>query len=167
MRSVAVVPLVGIIVAVSVPLLRHVEKRRHENTALEGLQQVRAAQDAFKARASGYAIDLTSLITACGRGKPMLAGDVLTDLEDAGYRLQLRAAAGAALTGRDCHGRPLVDDYYVATAPVDASEAAQQAFAARAGGSVYLFLDGIAPREVEMLSGLATPVELRDTFRIP
>ena len=160
------IPLGVIVVAVGAPLWRHVEKGRDERAAIEAVLRVREAQDRFQRRTGGYATELSSLTVGCD-GVHELSEEALLGLNRAGYALQLRASEAAAVIARDCRGRPLSDDYYVAAAPVDASRPGQQAFSARSQGDVFLFYDGIAPRESEMNSGLATPLAQRDTFKIP
>jgi hypothetical protein len=159
------IPFAIVVLAVGVPLQRSVQQGRDERAALEAVASVREAQDRFHRLSGGFATELTSLTTGCG-GTPELSTQVLANLDRAGYTLQLRAAGSAIVVGRDCHGR-LADDYYVAAAPRDASGARRQAFAARARGDMFLFYDGVAPREPEMSNGLATPAAQRGTFKIP
>jgi hypothetical protein len=162
-----VIPLLGIIVAAGVPLGRYAAGRQHEDVAVRLLQRVLEAQASFKEGAPGYATAVESLVTGCGDRAAALAPATLDELQQAGYALELRAAAGAATVGRDCLGRQVADDYYVALAPGSPSEPARLAFAARRDGSVFVFFDGIAPREAEMSSGLATPLHRVGSFKIP
>ena len=162
-----VLPLVGGIIAAAVPLVRYAHMRRDERVAIDVMAQMHGAQVAFQRRAGGFATDETSLTTRCDGHEPALSRDVLGRLEAAGYGLQVRAAEGAGVTGRDCLGRDVATDYYVAIAPLSPATRARQAFASRGDGRVYLFVDGLAPRERDMTSGLATPLEARDSFRIP
>ena len=162
------VPLLGTVVAIAFPLTRYVEKRRHEQTAIDVLQEVRRGQETFRQQWGGYATDIATLGAACGSVKPALDQAALTRLHDHGYRLSLRAARGAAvLETRDCRGHALTTDFYAAAEPIDAGEAGQQAFAARASGDVQLSYDGLAPNEAHMAAGLSTPLSQRATFRIP
>ncbi len=160
------IPLGVIVVAVAAPLWRHVEKGRGEQAAIDAVLKVREAQDRFQRRTGGYATELSSLTRGCN-GVQELSEEVLLGLSRAGYGLRLRASEGAAIAAQDCLGHPLSDDYYVAAAPVDASRPGQQAFSARSRGELFLFYDGIAPRESEIDSGLATPLAKRETFKIP
>jgi type II secretory pathway pseudopilin PulG len=167
MRALSVViPIVGIVFMAGVPLWRYAERERNERGAIDALHAVHAAQRAYRAAGSGYATDIAALSAPCGGVAP-LAGDVLERLAAFGYTVRLRAAEGARATGSDCQGRGTSSDYYLAASPVSAHTAARQAFAGRADGRLYLFVDGIAPREADMDGGLATPVELRESFRIP
>jgi hypothetical protein len=162
-----VIPIVGIVVACGVPLVRYALAERYERTAIDVLQRVQQAQAAFRDRSGGYASDVASLTTPCTRGDVSLSPDVLSTLSAAGYALALRPAAGTGVVGQDCHGRDLVQDYYITAAPISVVVAARQAFAGRRDGRLYLFFDGVPPREEDMASGLATPLELRESFRIP
>jgi type II secretory pathway pseudopilin PulG len=156
----------GIAAAIAVPLVRHIQKQRHEELAIGVLQEVRAAQERFRSVATGYATDIASLLRGCPGETPALDATLITRLDRAGYVLHVRAATGAATAGGGPCGE-LTDDYYVAVAPLSATEAGQQAFAARAHTAVYLFYDGIAPREADFETGLATPLDERARFKIP
>jgi hypothetical protein len=79
----------------------------------------------------------------------------------------LRAAEGAAVADTDCRGHQLAHDYYVAAVPLSSDVPARQAVASRGDGRILLFHDGIAPREEDFATGLPTPVEARETFKIP
>ena len=154
-------------VAVAIPLARHVQKQRRESTAVAVLEAVRAAQERFHSASGGYATGVESLVDGCA-DPPALDADWLSRQDHIGYGLQIRAAEGAAtLERRDCNGQPIAADYYVAAAPVDAGQAAQEAFAARSHSGVYLFYDGLAPREADIDSGLATAVAEQAAFKIP
>jgi hypothetical protein len=168
MRWVAVVvPLVGTLVAAGVPLVRYALMERHEQTAIAVLQRVQEAQAAFQRRAGGYASRIESLTIACEGGEPLLRDDGLAALAGAGYSFTLRPADRARALVRDCHGHDIVSDYYVAAAPSSPAVAARQAFAGRADQPLHFFVDGIAPLERDIERGLATPLALRESFRIP
>ena len=168
MRAVLLVPLVGTLVAVGVPLTRYVERQRHEQTAIEIVQEVRGAQRTFKQSTGGYATRVEALTAGCGSGPAPLPMAALERLAGAGYGVLVRAAAGAqSAQTTACGGEVMASDYYVAVAPLDAGAAGQQAFAARADGETHLFYDGLPPSEASMASGLATPLSQRATFRIP
>jgi hypothetical protein len=161
------VPLVGILTAAGVPLARYALMERHERTAVAVLQRVQAAQAQFHRRAGGYASDAASLTTACPGETPVLPAESVQALGAAGYTLTVRPAQGAAAVGMDCHGRAVVADYYVAAAPTSSRVAAREAFAGRGDGRLYVFFDGLAPREADLGTGLATPLDARDALRIP
>ena len=163
---VALVPAVGIVLAMAVPLLLHVAKQRDEQVAVDVLRQVHAVQQAFRAHGAGYAINIDSLTTPCPGSNGALSAGSLSQLASVGYALQLRMADAATLTGRDCHGRPVASDYYMAVAPLSAA-AAQEAYAGRSDGHVYLFFDGVPPREADMDDGLAVVLSERESFKIP
>jgi hypothetical protein len=160
-------PLVGTLVAAAVPLVRYARMQRDEGVAIDVMARVQGAQAAFQRLTGGFATDAASLTRACEGSEPVLAPDVLSGLTAAGYGLLLRAAEGAIIGGRDCLGRDLASDYYAAVAPLSPETVARQAFASRGDGRIYLFVDGLAPRERDMASGLATPLEARDSFKIP
>lgn len=166
-----VVPLMGTLVMVAVPLIRHTQKTRAEAAAATFVGQVQIAQRAFRVAHGddGYASSLASLNTPCpGRTDGHLTPSAVTALIDAGYAATLRPAAGAVAGSPDCHGRPLSSDYYVAVAPRSIDAAGQQAFAAVAAGPICVFFDGIAPVEADMADGgLATRLDALDAFTIP
>jgi type II secretory pathway pseudopilin PulG len=160
------VPVLGMLVAASVPLVRHTATQRDERTAIEVLAQVQAAQEAYRRGTGGYATAVASLMQPCVASAP-LPESALTRLARAGYVVSMRAATGAAAAGNDCHAREIVTDYYVAVAPASAATLGREAFARRGSGDVYLFVDGVAPREADIDSGLATPLPQRESFKIP
>jgi hypothetical protein len=162
-----VFPVVGTMVTASVPVTQHVTRQRHEQAAVDIMRQVHAAQLAFRQRWGGYATDVASLTTPCPSSAPVLSAAQVSYLEERGYALELRAAQGARDAGRDCRGRAVVDDYYLAAAPSSAYEVAQKAFGGRADGRLFVFFDGIAPRETDMSAGLATPLDAVEAFKIP
>lgn len=163
----AVIPAAGIVVAAAIPLAIYAVRDRHERVAIEAVQQVQRAQEVFRAQAGAYASHHESLMTPCGSDAAALGPAPLRALAEAGYVLSLRPARGAVVSGQDCHGRPLVSDYYVSAAPRSAATMARQAVAATGSSRLFLFYDGVAPRETDIESGLATPVETRESFKIP
>lgn len=166
-RAIVVVPLLGILLGIAAPLARYAQGRRHEQTAIDVLERVRAAQDAIHRRTGGYAITLPGLSTACSAG-PAFDADAVEALTAAGYGLTVRSAIGAAqVAAPDCGGPALASDYYAAAAPLGPSQPGLQAFAATAQGDVYLAYDGLAPTESDIARGLATPLSQRAAFKIP
>lgn len=161
------VPLVGILVAAGVPLARYAAKQRDEAAIVRSLRQVQVAQERFRAAVGAYATDVASLAAGCPEGVASLALAVFDELDRAGYVLLLRAAEGALATGQDCHGRPTASDYYVAAAPQTAWTAADKAFAGRADGQLFIFFDGVPPREADMTGGLAVSIDAVESFKIP
>jgi hypothetical protein len=162
-----IVPLVGIAVAASAPLVRYAARERHEQTAIRVVRQVHEAQLALRSRTGGFATELSSLVAPCAGASAVVAPQIIEQLTGAEYRLDLRAAAGAATAGVDCEGRPLVTDYFVTATPVAPWAAARQAVGGRGDGRLFLFHDGVAPREIDIENGLVTPVEARRSFKIP
>jgi hypothetical protein len=159
-------------VIASIPIVSYVRKINAESRAVGFLGHVQAAQEAFR-NGSGrgaYASDLSSLTTACaGETGAVLSEGELTDAIGAGYETVLRPASDAETRGVDCHGRPTVSNYYASAQPRSADVAPRQAFAVTASaGEVYVFFDGLAPREDDMKpGGLATPLASLETFKIP
>ena len=161
------VPILGTCVAAGLPLARYVEKQRHEAIAVSTFRLIHDAQQQHRATSGGYAIELATLATACPGNVAALPADTFDDLAGAGYVLELRAAIDATPSGRDCHGRPMATDYYVSARPRTARESAEKAFASRADGKVFVFVDGVPPRESDMTSGLPITVDELDSFKIP
>ena len=162
-----VVPAVGVVIAVSAPLVRYAARERNERTAIMLVTQVHRAQLALRSQAGGFATDVNSLLMPCPGNAALLGSAAIEELARSDYRLELRAAAGARVDMVDCNGRPLATDYFVTATPVAPTSAGRQAVAGRSDGRVYLFYDGLAPREIDIDRGLATPVAARDTFKIP
>ena len=150
------------------PFWMYATKRRDESIALSALQEIQAAQTAFRAAAggAGYATSLDALATPCGSQTPLRAS-LLDDLRRAGYVIEVRARTAARRTGTDCGGRPVADDFYVGVQPRSARTAGQRSFAATSQG-VFVFFDGVAPLERDLSAGgLATRVDALETFKIP
>lgn len=161
------VPILGTGLVAGMPVATYIEKQRHEQLAISTLGQIHEAQERLRAASGAYATDLATLVDGCDDGSAAVPHEMLDDLARAGYVLQLRAAVDATVLGRDCEGRPLATDYYVSAAPRTAWSAAGKAFAGRAGGRLFVFVDGIPPREADIAAGLATSVDELDSFRIP
>ena len=161
------VPIIGICVVAGLPLGRYAQKGRDEAVAVQTLRQIQQAQERFRAVVGSYATDAVSLAAGCPGVDASLPADLLTNLDGAGYVLQLRAAADATTVGHDCHGHPTATDYYLAASPLTAQETADKAFAGRADGQLYLFVDGIPPSESDLASGLAIRLDEWDSFKIP
>jgi hypothetical protein len=161
------VPLLGICVAIGEPLVRSASKHRDEAAAVISLRRIQEAQGRFKTATGFYATDVASLAGGCPGFSAALPAATLDDLHRAGYVVQLRAARGALIMGVDCHGRPTASDYYIAATPDTVRQAADKAFAGRADGQLFFFVDGVAPREGDMTGGLAIPIDQLDSFKIP
>jgi type II secretory pathway pseudopilin PulG len=162
-------PLLGVIVGAALPLGWHIQTLQREQRAEEALHVVGAAQIAFRAAggAGGFATDLASLQTPCAGQPPNEPPAPATDAV-IGYVITLRIARGSTPVGVDCHGRPTSSDYYAAVAPRPGRTDGRRAFAMTSAGHVFVFVDGIAPTELDMApGGLAIPREALDTFKIP
>ena len=158
--------VLGMTIAVSIPVRFYARRLAAEEAAAAALVKIADAQRAVRAAAgrTGYATDLISLTTPCpGEVQaPLQAADIPSE-----YKLVLRPAEQATSRGRDCHDRPLASDYYVSARPVG-ELAGAKAFAMTSRGRVYVFFDGIPPRESDMArGGLAVPFDTLETFRIP
>jgi type II secretory pathway pseudopilin PulG len=162
-----ITPVIGLCLVAGWPVARYAQKQRDEARAVSTLGDIRRAQERFRTRNDGYATDLATLLAPCPGQTADLPAAILDQLTEAGYALTLRQATDAEEMGRDCHGRPLASDYYVAAAPRTAWEVAGKALAARSDGPFHVFVDGVPPRESDMTKGLATTVDRLDTFRIP
>jgi type II secretory pathway pseudopilin PulG len=165
-----IIPVVGIALAVAMPLTRHVQKVRAEHAAAAFLTELHAAQQLFRRAnaAGGYASELASLTTSCPAGGPPAMTVSPDRLADAGYRVRLRAADGSRRLTADCHGRPTASDYYAAAEPMATETPAEQAFAVTSAGRIFVFFDRLAPLERDMSSGgLATAIDDLGAFTIP
>lgn len=169
MSIVHLLPVIGILVVGAIPFVRYAQKQAAEATAAGVLGVIHQAQERFHAAAGGYATDLASLTTACpGQHAATLTPAVVEEARGAAYEIALRASQAASARGTDCHGRPVTSDFYAAVRPASAGSAGQRAFAVTASGRIFLFYDGVPPREEDMAAGgLATPLEAADTFTIP
>ena len=147
----------------------HVARVRAEAVGVGFVAELHDAQFAFRTAAGGFASHLDSLTARCPHGGgPWLDAATLERLAEAGYRVTLRPREGARTLGSDCHRRPVVEDYYVGVEPDGAREAALRAYGSNGARRVYVFVDGVAPREADMApGGLATPLEAMPSFRIP
>jgi hypothetical protein len=171
-RWVAVVGLAGIISVVAIPVIEHERRRRAEEAAAVVLLEVARAQSAFRASGGGlgYASDLESLLTSCSSApRAALTAQIGTqDIHASSYSFSVRAAEGSRVVGTDCHGRPAVSDYYAAAAPRINGVDGRRAFAMRSSARVFVFFDGIPPRESDMGPfGLAVALNTLDRFKIP
>jgi hypothetical protein len=115
LRLVCAGAVLGIVVAIGIPLLTFTGMKRAEDHAMEQFQQVYVAQRAFRARSGqgGYATSVESLTTPCPDGLPA----VLDQWAVRGYVLSVRAARDARVGGVDCHGRPTASDFYASARP--------------------------------------------------
>jgi len=165
-----VAPVIGMVAVAAIPFVRYAQKERAESAAVKFLEDVRLAQRHFAAAHGerGFAAGFDSLSEACPGAAASFAARDIHRVGDFGYQVILRPASGAITVALDCHGRPLVSDYYAAASPSAIDTAGQQAFALAGAGRIYVFFDGIAPLEKDMApGGLATPLDTLDAFKIP
>jgi type II secretory pathway pseudopilin PulG len=171
-RWTAAVGLMGILATVAIPVIGHERRRRAEDAAAAVLTEVARAQTAFRSTGGhgGYASDLDSLINPCpGTVQSTLLEPIrASHIRTMRYAFLARAAGGSRVVATDCHGRPSVSDYYAAATPRVNGVDGQRAFAMRSSGQVYVFFDGVAPRETDMGPfGLAVALNTLDRFKIP
>ncbi len=161
----------GIGLAVGVSLVNRAREIRREQAAVDALQSIVRAQQAFRKRGGrgGYTTELRSLSTPCpGEAQPAL--DAVAEADGApsvaGYRLVLRAKSGSRSGPVDCHGWPTAADYLASAGPNRPGIDGSRAFAVMASGRVYYFVDGVPPTETDMEpGGLAISVDA--PLRIP
>jgi type II secretory pathway pseudopilin PulG len=166
------VGLVGIVAGVSIPVVEHERRRQAEDAAAVVLEEVARAQSTFRSAGGhgGYASDLDSLLNPCpGTANSALPETIgASHIRTSRYAFSTRAAEGSRVIATDCHGRPAVSDYYAAAAPRINGIDGQRAFAMRSSGRVFVFFDGIPPRENDMGPfGLAVALNTLDRFKIP
>lgn len=161
-----VVPVIGACAVAAVPLVRYGQKQHAEATALAMVRTLQDAQERFRSATGGYALEVESLVAGCPGAEGLPPG-VLDELAASGYVVTLRAAESVTASGRDCGGRPIASDYYLAAAPRSGREAATRAYASRSDRRLFAFVDGVPPRESDMANGLAIPVEALESFDIP
>jgi len=171
-RWTAAIGLAGILTAVAIPVIDHERRRRAEDAAAAVLAAVARAQTAFRSAGGhgGYASDLESLLTPCsGAAQAALSERIgASHIRTMRYAFIARAASGSRVVATDCHGRPSVSDYYAAAAPRINGVDGQRAFAMRSNGRVFVFFDGVPPRESDMGPfGLAVAFNTLDRFKIP
>jgi hypothetical protein len=161
-------PVLVVVAAAAVPLVRHVREVRAERVGADVARLVVEAQWWFRAAGTGYATRLASLTTPCpGVARAALDASVIARGVAAGYEVTLRAAEGASWRGPDCHGHPTAENFHLGVQP-RAPAPPRLAFGATAQGGIFLFVDGIAPRERDMEpGGLAVPIDADGAFRIP
>ena len=167
-RIVVGLAVIGIVTAVSIQVRAQFRMRHAERVAAASLKAIVEAERVFRKAGGrgGYAIDFQSLTQPCP-GERAAALSSLPPFSAYEYRVVLRAAEGASVTGTDCHGRPAASDFYAALQPVH-GWAGRQAFASSSWGRIYVFFDGLPPVERDMAAGgLAVPLDALDTFKIP
>lgn len=154
MRAIVLALLLGLIAAVSYPLVVRQATIDGEAAARRWLLDVGSAQARFHAANGGYAATLQSLVEPCGNRAPELAATLVGGaVLDAGYEIALRPAQGAIDGPADCHGRLTVTDYYVSARPVTSGAAGTEALAMTSAARVFTFVDGVPPTEADMMPG--------------
>jgi Tfp pilus assembly protein PilE len=151
----------GLVAAVSYPLVTRRVAAEGERAAITWLHTIADAQARFRIVNGGYATTLDSLVEPCGSQQPALSA-VLTGqhIVDAGYEMTMRGKREAVAGPLDCHGRATSTDFYVAARPLLVQPEGSRGMAMTSGGGIFVFFDGVPPREVEMgVGGLAVPLE--------
>jgi type II secretory pathway pseudopilin PulG len=159
----AAVAIIGIVSAMSLPMVLRARMAGNESNAIGSLRAVNSAEAAFAASATtgGYAVQLAVLATACPGGSvgyisPDLASDPSVK---SGYTITLDAG-GSAAGPSDCHGGPTRMGYYLTAVPLSIGRSGHRAFATTNKYVLFFRPDGTAPTEAEMdPSGGATVLQ--------
>jgi hypothetical protein len=159
-----VAPVIGLLLAIGVPLAEHVARERNTRTVIALVQEAMALQAAFQGRAGGYASGGAALAAACASGSEAF-GLVQARAAAAGYRVAVCPSAQAHLVGNACDGTPLISAYLVTAEPV--VPGVGRAVTGVSDGGVFVFYDGVAPTEHDIARGLPTPLDRLNAFRIP
>jgi hypothetical protein len=162
----------GVVAAIAAPLVNLAQMRAATRQAGVALEAIHQAQEGFRLTGGrgGYASDLASLMTACpGDGQPALRDSVeAVPIRALAFEVRLRAAEGAQVLAVDCHQRPAASDYYASAAPRQNGVDGRQALAMTSGGRIFVFFDGVPPRQEDMGGGgLAVPLDTLSSFKIP
>ena len=163
-------PLILALGIAAIPVAQHVEARRAEAWGEAFLVRLLNAQREFQRRSgAGFAATLEALTAACPGASATLDAGEVDRVSNHGFHIVLRPADGSRTAAADCNGRPTTIDFYVALEPASADSAPRRAYASTgSGGRIFVFFDGLAPAERDMApGGLATPLEVLGTFRIP
>jgi hypothetical protein len=170
-RWTRIVPLIATLAVVAIPLGEHARTVRAEAAGLAFLQQLAAAQQAFRKGRGGFAATLDSLTRPCpGDGATVPLGPAsVRAVIDRGFDVVLRPSEGATPSPADCLGLATTTGFYAAVQPSSIEAPPHQAYATTGvSGRIFVFFDGIAPLERDMAAGgLATPVEALAAFKIP
>jgi hypothetical protein len=185
-RIAIVIAALGLVAAVSYPLVNRQIRMGRENAAIEWLLAVGEAQERFRATHGGYAATLQSLVEPCPDDTPGAAGTSsipstprplgspgtpgtpgpIGTLSTPGYETALRPAQDAGDGPIDCHGRVSSTNFYVSARPVVMSRDGFRGMAMTSAGRIFVFLDGVPPAEREMgPGGMATPLEISGRVR--
>lgn len=161
MRIGILVASLGLVAAISYPLVNHQLAGARENAAIEWLRAIGEAQARFRTTHGGYAATLQSLVEPCGGQAPLLRA-TLTDwkIVDAGHEVALRPARGAVDGPLDCHGRVSSSDFYVSARPVVVGRDGFRGMAMTSAGHIFVFFDGVPPAEGDMAPGGAAELQI-------
>lgn len=166
MRVDTVAAAIGLIAAVSYPLITRQTALTREARAVEWLGAIADAQARFRAENGGYSATLASLTEGCsGRPAALRATPTNGVLVDAGHEISLHRAKGAGDGAIDCHGRVTTTDFYASARPIVAGQDGARGLAMTSAGRVFVFVDGVPPAEADIAGGLAMPLD--DMSKIP
>ncbi len=145
---------------------------RAEDAAAAVLDAVARAQTAFRSTGGygGYASDLDSLMNPCTSPVPSALHEPISasHIHTLRYAFAVRPAEGSRVVATDCHGRQSVSDYYASARPRVNGVDGRRAFAMRSSARVFVFFDGVPPRETDMGPfGLAVALNTLERFKIP
>jgi prepilin-type N-terminal cleavage/methylation domain-containing protein len=151
---VLVVSVIAILGAIAVPGLLRGQIAANESSAVGSLRAIHSAETAYYSAsgAGAYAVQLTTLATACpGGGTGFLSPDLGNDPSmKAGYRITLQAAAGAQPGRADCNGTATQTAFYATAVPIAFPRSGRRAYATNATGTVFFDPNGNAPTEAAM-----------------
>lgn len=165
-RTLGIIALVGMLSAVSYAAGTRLRIKWREEAAAEALTAVVDAQREFRVGGGrgGYATSLASLTTACPDTTAVMLSP--QSLAADGYDISIRVRGDQAEARTDCHGRPTASDFIATAEPIRVGVDGLRAMSASASGPIFVFFDGVAPREADMAAGgLAMPLD--DLRRIP
>jgi prepilin-type N-terminal cleavage/methylation domain-containing protein len=157
-----VVALIGILAAISAPMLLRARMSANESSAIGSLRTVNSSQAAYAASAApgGYATTFGVLADPCPGGSVgYISADFSFDpTTHSGYVIALDA--GAADPGpADCNSNPTAIGYYVTATPLSAGLTGQRGFATTSKAVIYYTGTGIAPTEADITGGTASPLQ--------
>lgn len=158
-----VVGVMGVVSAITVPLLLRARMTANETAVLGSIRAVNSAQAAYAGAASpgGYAVSFSVLVQPCpgsshGFLSPDLAGD---PAQKSGYTVTL--GPGSMGPGpADCNGQATSVGYYLTAVPITVGMTGHRGFASTSPGVIYFNPTGVAPTEAETLpNGGGTAVQ--------
>lgn len=157
-----VVALIGILSAITAPMLLRARMSANESSAIGSLKTVNSSQAAYASAAApgGYASSFGVLTAACPGGSVgfISAAFSADPTTHSGYRVAL--GAGSSDPGpQDCNGNPSTLGYYVSAAPISVGLTGQRGFATSARAVMYYDGSGAPPAEAAVVAGTASALQ--------